>query len=271
VTAEVLPPRVLLVAQPREFPHHVERRTADDQPTWRVFHGGDPQHDRRGRLGCGSGVVAPHLLELPAQLPVSGVGGGRRRSAGEEVRGVPAHLQVRHAHAEPFDLHRQRVAHGVERRLAGAVEPDGRHPAAAAHRRDLQQPAVALQVGQHGLGDPHRAEEVDVEVRPDLFFGGLFDHAVEHHPGVVDDDVEAAEDGGRALHRGEHGAAVGHVQRKVDEPTRVRVGEGAFGAGRGDHAVPGFQRGFGDRPAQAARSPGDEPDPAVGRRHGPPP
>ena len=60
---------------------------------------------------------------------------------------------------------------------------------------DLDDVAAALlaQVGECGLGDPERAEQVRLDLVAELLLADLLDHPELAVAGVVDDDVEAAE------------------------------------------------------------------------------
>jgi hypothetical protein len=73
--------------------------------------------------------------------------------------------------------------------------------------------SLGAQVRQHGLADPQRTEEVDLELGSRLRLGELLEHAHGHGAGIVDDDVEPAE----VLDRGGYGGGdrlpVGHVER----------------------------------------------------------
>ena len=48
-------------------------------------------------------------------------------------------------------------------------------------------------IGQRGLGDPQRAEQVRLDLRAGVLLADLLDHPEQAVAGVVDDDVEAAE------------------------------------------------------------------------------
>lgn len=118
-----------------------------------------------------------------------------------------------------------------------------------------------------GLGNPQRAEEVEVQLRPGLGFGELLDHAHRQHSGVVDDDVEPAEVADRLGDGGEHRVAIGHVHPERQDLTgvggRKRLQRGC-GAGRDRDAVAAHQRCFGEGVAEAPARAGDEPDAADG-------
>ena len=78
-------------------------------------------------------------------------------------------------------------------------------------------------VRQHGLGEFHDAEDVDVVELADLLHGEIFEEAAQSHAGEMHDGVDAAgfaDDGG-------HGAVdirpAGHVHRSA-ETSHIAVG-----------------------------------------------
>ena len=119
--------------------------------------------------------------------------------------------------------------HGV---LAGNVRGDlfgmGDQPPDGC---EIQDEPLAL--GQHdrqnGLGQKHHAEEIDFENLPPGGFGGLQEGTVHAHPGIVDQNVDAAPAG-----RGfpDDGFAVMRAE-KVGRDDKNFVGAGA-----GDFAEP---------------------------------
>ena len=66
--------------------------------------------------------------------------------------------------------------------------------------------------------DPEGAEEVRLELLPDLRLGDLLDRPEEAMAGVVDDDVETPEAVGRGGQRRIDGGRVGHVERQREQP-----------------------------------------------------
>jgi hypothetical protein len=75
-----------------------------------------------------------------------------------------------------------------------------------------------------GLGDPQRAEQVDLDLVAGLLLGDLLDHAEQAVAGVVDHDVEAAEVVDGLLHGGGDGRPVGDVdlQGRMASPYLTR-------------------------------------------------
>ena len=76
--------------------------------------------------------------------------------------------------------------------------------------------SLGAQVRRHGLADPQRAEEVRLELRRGPRASLNSSTMPERQgAGVVDDDVEPAEARDRRVDGGEHGGAVGDVERRA--------------------------------------------------------
>lgn len=130
-----------------------------------------------------------------------------------------ARLDQRDAHVALGDLLAKRLGEGTDAELGRVV--DGATLAGAAagdggdvdHVGDQPRPLVGAldQVRERRLGDVE--ETLDVEVDHPLPFldVGIEGRAEQHQAGVVDDGVEAAELGDRALDQGLGGGAVGDV------------------------------------------------------------
>jgi hypothetical protein len=129
--------------------------------------------------------------------------------------------------------------------------------------------AVTLpaQHGQRGFGHIHDAEEVGLDLRPEVPERDVLDRREVGVAGVVDDHVEPPERAERELDGGLGGVRVGDVER--DRPDLVAVChddvvEVAGLAGAGDEGIAGVEDGERDLPAEAARCAGDK----EGLRHG---
>jgi hypothetical protein len=79
--------------------------------------------------------------------------------------------------------------------LGTIVDPEPRHADEASDRRDIDDVAAShlAHVGEHGAGDVQDAEDVDLELSPDLLFVDFLDGAHRAVPGVVDQHVDASE------------------------------------------------------------------------------
>jgi hypothetical protein len=151
------------------------------------------------------------------------------------------------------------------RELGGRVGGGELHADQAGGRGDGDDVACALpaQDGQDGAGDVHRAEEVGLELLAHLRGRDLLEVAGEEVPGVVDQDVDAAEavDGGLRGGLGVLGA--GDVepggQQVVLWPAQGLLDLVGAAAG-GDDLVAGGEGLAGDVGAQAASGTGDEND-----------
>ena len=104
------------------------------------------------------------------------------------------------------------------------------------------------QDGQRRLGDVHDAEQVGVDLRPEVRQRDVLDRREVGVAGVVDHDVEAAERLGSRGHRRRGAGGVGDVERHREDPGAVavcQVGQAVRLAGGGDQLVPGRQGGLG--------------------------
>jgi hypothetical protein len=116
--------------------------------------------------------------------------------------------------------------------------------AAACDRADVDEVGHAAglalggtqEVRERGVGDVEQPLEVDLDHPVPLLDRGVDDRAEQHHPGVVDDDVEPAE----LLHRALDGSlrllAVRHIRldRQAADLGRERV-QPVFAASHGGH------------------------------------
>jgi hypothetical protein len=174
-----------------------------------------------------------------------------------------ARFQDRDLDAERGYLLGQHLGEAADRPLGRLVGGQAGGGETAADRGDLDDAAAALgaQDGQCRLGDVHDAEQVGVDLRPEVVQGDVLDRGEVGVPGVVDHHVDAAE---RRDARGDGrlgGGGVGHVERDGQDPGAVASGEvghvGGLARG-GDEAVPGRQDGLGDLAAEAAAASGQE-------------
>jgi hypothetical protein len=87
-------------------------------------------------------------------------------AAAGPVGGVAARLDQGDLDAELGDLLGQGFAEGLQRLFGGVVQAHGQEGEHAADAGDLQQVAAALrtQVGEGGLGDPQRADQVGLDL-----------------------------------------------------------------------------------------------------------
>ena len=125
--------------------------------------------------------------------------------------------------------------------------------------------AAVAELVEEDLGGGHRAEQVRVDHPPVLgaLVGG--EGREQNHPGVVDQDVGAAQVLLHALGRGDHRVAVGNVGLDGDRAVAELVGErlDAIGAAReqSDPVAVGGQRASGGLPDPGG-SAGDDRDAA---------
>ena len=137
-----------------------------------------------------------------------------------------------------------RVADRLDRELRAVVDAAAGEHEPAAHRRDVHDLAEALaaHAGQDELAHPQQAEDVRLELAPDLVHRHLLDGPGLAVAGVVDQHADRAL---RLLDRadgGLHRALVGHVERERLAALRLEVGDRL-----------GPARGRVDRPPPAAR------------------
>jgi hypothetical protein len=81
--------------------------------------------------------------------------------------------------------------------------------------------SAAREVRQRGVGDVEHAPHVDVHHLLPLADRGVERRAEQHHPGVVDQDVEPAKLGGRAFDGRGGLLRAGHVRLDDEGLTRV--------------------------------------------------
>ena len=142
-----------------------------------------------------------------------------------ELRRHGAGLDDDHAHVG-LELLAQGLRPAVQaplRRGVGGVAGAG---GAAGDRRDVDQVAVAVaQLVEEDLGRGHRAEQVDFDHLALLgaLLGG--ERRQQHHAGVVDQDVGAAELVADALRGGDERGAVGDVGLDGDGAVAELVGQ----------------------------------------------
>ena len=145
-----------------------------------------------------------------------------REQLGAEEAGLDEHR----ADAERRDLGGQRLhpaLHPELRRGVGRAEllPDD---ASGRGDRHDQPGALGAHDGQHGAGDVQRAEQVGLDLRPEVLRGDFLEEPGEEVAGVVDQHVDAAKplDGG--LHGGLGAGGVGDVE--LDDQQIVRLADG---------------------------------------------
>ena len=141
------------------------------------------------------------------------------------------------------------------------VERAEREGHLAADGRDVDDHPVPVgaEMRQQGLGDLQEADDVSVELAPDLVHRKRFQGAVGAVAGVVHQHVDPAEPADAGIHGGGDGRGIGHVQPRhqhVVEMGQVLVlFRRAHG---GDHVPALFLEQGGSGLADAARRAGDE-------------
>ncbi len=124
------------------------------------------------------------------------------------------------------------------------------------------------QVGQCGVRAVLEAEQVELDHPPPLLDRRVDDRAEQHHPGVVDQDVETAELADGAIDRSVRLFLVGHVGLEDEGLRLASLGPDPLGqrlepilAPGGDrHRGAGVRERLGRRFADAARRAGDQCD-----------
>src|SRR5207244_7246730 len=122
--------------------------------------------------------------------------------------------------AELAGLHGRDPGQPVDRGLGRGVDGDAGEGDGGGDRRDVDHGAAAAgrAAGAHGaegvLDAERGAQDVDLEHLADIVWVQVDDQAGNLDAGVVDDDVEAAELGDRALDAQLPAVVVGHVQRE---------------------------------------------------------
>nr|GFC69758.1 hypothetical protein [Tanacetum cinerariifolium] len=180
-----------------------------------------PHHVAQLRSAVGSGLVDDlgHVFGCAAgQAPgglrvVRAEGAGDRGVLGQialnnfgrratEISGYAAGLDDFDAHAERGQLVGKRLRKAFHRKLRGVIKAAHWHRHSAAKGRDIDDSAAVLrpEMGQHGLRHGHQAEDVHLELPPNLGVGsGL-------------EDAEGAEAGIAGGHRGGNSSGLLHVE-----------------------------------------------------------
>ena len=204
-------------------------------------------------------VAVVELLDALLRLAVGDVVGELGRDG--------AGLDDDHAHVG-LQLLAQRLRPAVQAPLGGCVAGVAGASGAAGDRRDVDEVAAAVaELVEEDLGRGHRAEQVDLDHLALLgtLLGG--ERGEQHHAGVVDQDVGAAELVLDALGGGDERVAVGDVGLDGDRAVAELVGQrlDAVGAARQqrDAVAVGGQRTGGGL-ADARRGAGDDRDAAGG-------
>ncbi len=229
----------------------------------------------RASLAGSPGWLAVHALHArdprggPRGVVVDGQlgpgGGAVHEQFGAEVAG----LHDRGVDVVRLDVVAQGLHPALFGELGGGVGGGELHADQAGGRGDGDDVAGTLRShdGQDGAGDVHRAEEVGLELLAHLRGRDLLEVAGEQVPGVVDQDVDAAEavDGG--LRGGLGVFEAGDVQRG-DQQVVLRPAQGLLdlvgAAAGGDDLVAGGEGLAGDIRAQTSSGTGDENDLAHG-------
>ena len=123
--------------------------------------------------------------------------------------------------------------------------------------------ALGAQHRQRGLGHVHDAEQVGVDLRPEVRQRDVLDCSEVGVARVVDHDVEAAERLGSRGHRRRGGIGVGDVERHREDLVAVavsQVGQAGGPPGGCDQLVADGQGGLGDLATEAAAAAGEEED-----------
>ena len=148
-----------------------------------------------------------------------------------QLGGDGARLDQRHADVALGDLLAERLAERADGMLGGVVDPavQARHPAGDGgdvHQvGDVARPLLrgGQQVGKRGVRHRQGAPDVHLEHPVPLLDRRVDDRAEQHHPGVVDHDVEPAELVDGSCDRGGGLVAVGDVSLDRHDPYRQAV------------------------------------------------
>ena len=172
-------------------------------------------------------MIIIRILLLPKIHTAAGPIGAEAAGLDQLQLDLPLRLQ----------LHRDGLGKALDGKLGGIVHAEQGHADLAADRGDLLDQPALRPLRPHRLqrapGHVDQAEEVDLHLLPDLALAERLEFAAQPVPGVVADDVDAAEllEGG--VEGGVDGGPGGDVQIDGEEVGRGRVGEGELGAGAG--------------------------------------
>src|SRR5580658_908190 len=138
----------------------------------------------------------------------------RPNEASTEVSAAGARLNERKCYSEGRDFLGGRLDKALDAPLGCMVEAETGIGHLAAFRRNLQHVTTALraQMRQAGANDADRADEIGVDLMPDLLVTDLLGGAKETVAGVVDDDIDAPQGGERPVDYPSHTLCVRHVQ-----------------------------------------------------------
>ena len=170
---------------------HLLGRADEDLVDRHVTRSRDDVEDRVGDV-----LGAEDLVEAGREL-VADLGADM---ADELALGRPR-LDQRRAHVAAPDLLAQRFAEDADAVLGHLVDAAADADASARDRADVHEirhpPWLALrgdqQVGEGGMGDVEQSLQVERDHPIPLLDGGVDDLPEQHHPGVVDHDVESSE------------------------------------------------------------------------------
>ncbi len=213
-----------------------------------------------------AGHHAPHLAGGRA---VVGCQCRRADNLRAEVGPGGARLGERERDAERRHLLRDRFDEALDPPLGGVIQAEGGIGDLAALGRHLQDAAAALrtQVRQRRADDLYRADEVGVDLLPDLVVGQFLGGADQAVCRVVHHHVDAAQVSESLIHHVPYGGGVRHIETRHPKPLaalRLEVIESLdLAQGRG-HAVAARQQAFGHQPPEAGRRASDEPSLAHG-------
>ncbi len=208
--------------------------------------------------GLASGAAGVHQSVV--------VGDGARRAvhrAAGPVGAERAGLDGRHANAKILHFLAEGFGQALQRELGAVIEAQAGQRDDAAHRRDVHDVAGATlaHLGQYGLGDGDRAEDVHFELAPQILEGRLFESPFVAVAGVVHEDFDWTDVALDAIDGGLDLGGVGHVEDDANRAGRRRKGFALFLiAQRADDAVAGGARGVGDGSAEARAHARDQPD-----------
>jgi hypothetical protein len=169
------------------------------------------------------------------------------------------------------DLEAQGVAQRLEGVLGGVVPAPARKRQPAAHGADHDDPPPALSPHrrQDQLGQPHRAEDVGLELPAGVGQRHGLDGPRPAEAGVVDQDPDCAVLLLDHIDGGPHGIVVGHVERQGPAAERFEVGEDLGPAGGGVDRPSRTSKKAGGGPPDAARTAGDQYRPRFSPAHAP--
>ena len=204
------------------------------------------------------GSPAPMDFAAPSSTPMA---------ARPSVAVMPGAIDV-DADFASGELAGERLCYGVDRALGGGIDDGVGNGIDARYRAEIDDAATRrAEIGQRFAGREDRAEDVGVELPPEILFGHLLQSGESEDAGIVDEDVEPAEGVLRRLEQALHVRALRDVgldrdrlaavlQDRRDDLVRAALARGVVDDDRG-----AFRRQLlGDLSADAFGGAGDDGD-----------